>query len=36
MRDATRSGPHDLGLGAAFAERYLKALDAQLLGIAGN
>lgn len=36
MRVASRYGPHDLGLGAAFAERYLKALDAQLLGIAGN
>ncbi len=36
MRVASRYGPHDLGLGAAFAERYLKALDAELLGIAGN
>lgn len=36
MRVASRYGPHDLGLGAAFAERYLKALDAELLGIAGD
>lgn len=36
MRAASRYGPHDLGLGAAFAERYLKALDAELLGIAGD
>lgn len=36
MRVASRYGPHDLGIGAAFAERYLKALDAELLGIAGD
>lgn len=36
MRVASRYGPHDLGLGAAFAESYLKALDAELLGIAGD
>lgn len=36
MRVASRYGPHDLGLGAAFVERYLKALDAELLGIAGD
>lgn len=36
MRVASRYGPHDLSLGAAFAERYLKALDAELLGIAGD
>lgn len=36
MRVASRYGSHDLGLGAAFAERYLKALDAELLGIAGD
>ena len=28
--------PHDLGMGAALVEGYLKALDAELLGIAGD
>ncbi|MCF3640116.1 DUF1499 domain-containing protein [Rhizobium sp. TRM95111] len=36
LRVASRYGQHDLGIGAAFAERYLKALDAELLGIAGD
>ena len=36
MRAATRYGPHDLGMGATLVEGYLKALDAELLGIAGD
>ncbi len=36
LRVASRYGPHDLGLGADFAESFLKALDAELLGIAGG
>ncbi len=36
MRAASRYGPHDLGMGAALVESYLKALDAELLGIAGD
>lgn len=36
MRAASRYGPHDLGFGAALVEGYLKALDAELLGIAGD
>ena len=36
MRAATRYGPHDLGMGADLVEGYLKALDAELLGIAGD
>lgn len=36
MRAASRYGPHDLGIGAYFVEHYLKALDAELLGIAGD
>ncbi|MDX3925491.1 MAG: DUF1499 domain-containing protein [Shinella sp.] len=36
MRVASRYGQHDLGISDAFAERYLKALDAELLGIAGD
>lgn len=36
MRVASRYGPHDLGLGAAFANQFLHALDAELLGIAGD
>ncbi|WP_438749679.1 DUF1499 domain-containing protein [Pararhizobium sp. O133] len=36
MRVASRYGPHDLGLGAAFADQFLHALDAELLGIAGD
>jgi len=36
IRVASRYGPHDLGFSAAIAEDYLKALDAELLGIAGG
>nr|WP_305111846.1 DUF1499 domain-containing protein [Shinella lacus] len=36
MRAASRYGPHDLGIGAELVEGYLKALDAELLGIAGD
>ena len=36
MRAASRYGPHDLGIGADLVEGYLKALDAELLGIAGD
>lgn len=36
IRVASRYGPHDLGLGARFADQYLHALDAELLGIAGD
>ncbi len=36
MRAASRYGQHDLGLGDALVEGYLKALDAELLGIAGD
>lgn len=36
LRVASRYGPHDLGMGAAFAEEFLRALDAELLGIAGD
>jgi hypothetical protein len=36
MRAVSRYGPHDLGIGSAFVESYLKALDAELLGIAGD
>ncbi|KAA0699787.1 DUF1499 domain-containing protein [Neorhizobium sp. P12A] len=36
IRVASRYGPHDLGFSAAIAEAYLKALDAELLGIAGD
>ena len=36
MRAASRYGPHDLGIGAGLTEGYLKALDAELLGIAGD
>ena len=36
MRAASRYGPHDLGFGAELVEGYLKALDAELLGIAGD
>lgn len=35
-RVASRYGDRDLGAGVAFAERYLRALDAELLGIAGD
>jgi hypothetical protein len=36
IRVASRYGTHDLGFGAGIAEAYLKALDAELLGIAGD
>jgi len=36
LRVASRYGQHDLGMGAAFAEEFLRALDAELLGIAGD
>ena len=36
IRVASRYGPHDLGMSATIAESYLKALDAELLGIAGG
>jgi hypothetical protein len=36
LRVASRYGPHDLGMGAAFADQFLRALDAELLGIAGD
>lgn len=36
LRAAARVGPHDLGTTAAFAEHFLHALDAELLGIAGD
>lgn len=36
MRAASRYGAHDLGIGADLVEGYLKALDAELLGIAGD
>lgn len=36
IRVASRYGPHDLGLSAGIAEAYLKALDAELLGISGG
>jgi pyruvate/2-oxoglutarate dehydrogenase complex dihydrolipoamide acyltransferase (E2) component len=36
IRVASRYGPHDLGFSAGIAEAYLKALDAELLGIAGD
>lgn len=36
IRVASRYGAHDLGVSAGVAEAYLKALDAELLGIAGN
>ncbi|WP_426236789.1 DUF1499 domain-containing protein [Pararhizobium sp. DWP1-1-3] len=36
MRVASRYGAHDLGLGAGFADQFLHALDAELLGIAGD
>lgn len=36
VRVASRYGPHDLGLGADFANQFLHALDAELLGIAGD
>ncbi|TRL39424.1 DUF1499 domain-containing protein [Rhizobium straminoryzae] len=36
MRVASRFGPHDLGQGAEIAEVFLRALDAELLGIAAE
>ncbi len=36
MRVAARYGPHDLGISDQIAEGFLHALDAELLGIAGN
>ncbi|OLP58619.1 hypothetical protein BJF93_17410 [Xaviernesmea oryzae] len=36
IRVSVRYGPHDLGFAAAFAEHFLRALDAELLGIAGG
>ena len=36
FRIASRYGPHDLGFGATIADHYLRALDAELLGIAGG
>lgn len=36
IRVASRYGPHDLGFSAEIAQRFLHALDAELLGIAGG
>jgi hypothetical protein len=36
VRVASRYGDRDLGAGVAYVERYLRALDAELLGIAGD
>lgn len=36
IRVASRYGAHDLGVSASVAAAYLKALDAELLGIVGN
>lgn len=36
LRIQSRYGSHDLGLGADYADRFLRALDAELLGIAGS
>ncbi|WP_275789453.1 DUF1499 domain-containing protein [Pararhizobium gei] len=36
MRVASRYGAHDLGRSARFADQFLHALDAELLGIAGD
>ena len=36
VRVASRYGPHDLGIGTEIAEHFLHALDAELLGIAGD
>jgi hypothetical protein len=36
VRVASRYGSHDLGSGAALIDNYLHALDAELLGIAGD
>lgn len=36
VRVASRYGPHDLGMGAAIAEAYLDALDAEMQGLNDN
>jgi uncharacterized protein (DUF1499 family) len=36
VRVSSRYGSHDLGSGAALVQNYLRALDAELLGIAGD
>ncbi|MFT3886550.1 MAG: DUF1499 domain-containing protein [Arachnia sp.] len=36
VRVASRYGDRDLGAGVAYIERYLRALDAELLGIAAG
>ncbi|MDO9415809.1 DUF1499 domain-containing protein [Pararhizobium sp.] len=36
LRVASRYGTHDLGGAAGYADQYLRALDAELLGIAGD
>ncbi|MNL88500.1 hypothetical protein D3C87_2182490 [compost metagenome] len=36
VRVAARYGPRDLGIGADIAQHFLTALDAELLGIAGD
>lgn len=36
VRVQSRYGPHDLGFSAAIAQSFLRALDAELLGIAGD
>lgn len=36
IRVASRYGPHDLGMSERIAQGFLHALDAELLGIAGN
>lgn len=36
VRVQSRYGPHDLGFSAAIAQTFLRALDAELLGIAGD
>ena len=36
IRIAARYGPQDMGFGAEMAETYLRSLDAELLGIAGD
>ena len=36
IRVASRYGRHDLGTGFEFVQQYLRALDAELLGISGD
>jgi hypothetical protein len=36
IRVASRYGAHDLGIGDEIAEDFLRRLDTELLGIAGN